>query len=70
MMALEMREMLVKFVKDGPTLSTNDLVVARSPIAVSRRVLPCFLPHGYERKDIEILEWIASTTSAARGFAN
>ena len=70
MMALEMREMLVKFVKDGPTLSTNDLVLARSPIAVSPRIHPCFLPHGYERKDIEILEWIASTTSAARGFVN
>ena len=59
--------MPVKFVKDRPTLYTIAPVVTHSPILVSRPVHPCFFPHGYERKDIEILEWIATTTSAARG---
>jgi hypothetical protein len=57
----------VKFVKNRPTLSTIAAVVAHSPIVVSPSVHPCFFPHGYERIDIEILEWIATTTSAARG---
>ena len=55
------------FVKDRPTLSTIAPVVAHSPIVISRSVHP-FFPHGYERIDIEILEWIATTTSAARGM--
>jgi hypothetical protein len=68
MTALEMQEMLAKFVKDRPTLSTIAVVVAHSPILASRPVSPCFFPHGYERMDIEILEWIVAT-SAARGSA-
>jgi hypothetical protein len=56
----------VKFVKNRPTLSTIAAVVVHSPIVVSGPVHPCFFPHGYERIDIEILEWI-TTTSAARG---
>jgi hypothetical protein len=54
------------FVKDRPTLSTIAPVVVHSPIVISRSVHPCFFLHGYERTDIEILEWIATTTSAAR----
>jgi len=56
--------MFVKFVKNRPTLSTIAAVLARSPIVVSRSVNPCFFPHGYERTDIEILEWIAATSAA------
>ena len=55
--------MLVTFVKDRPTLSTIAPVVAHSPIVISRSVHP-FFPHGYERIDIEILEWIAATSAA------
>ena len=56
----------MKFVVNRPTPSTIAAAVAHSPIVVPRSVHPCFFPHGYERIDIEILEWI-TTTSAARG---
>ena len=56
----------MKFVGMGPTPSTIAAVVAHSPIVVSRSIHSCFFPHGYERIDMEILEWI-TTTSAARG---
>ena len=54
----------MKFVKNRLTLSKIAAVVARSPIVVSRSVHPCFFPHGYERIDMEILEWIAATSAA------
>jgi len=58
----------VNFVKNRATLSTIVAAVAHSPILVSRSVHPCLFPYGYERIDIEILEWI-TTTSAGRGMS-
>ena len=55
----------MKFAENRPTHSTIAAVVAHSPIVISR-VHPRFFPHGYERVDVEILEWI-TTTCAARG---
>ena len=67
--ALEMRiqEKIVKFAENRPTYSTIAAVVSHSPIVVSRSVHPCSFLHGYEHIDLEILEWIAATASAARG---
>ena len=57
--------MFVKFVVNRPTPFTIAAAVSHSPIVVSRSV-HSFFPHGYERIDIEILEWI-TITRAARG---
>jgi hypothetical protein len=58
----------VNLVKNRATLSTIVAAVALSPIVVSRSVHRCLFPYGYERIDIEILEWI-TTTSARRGMS-
>ena len=60
--------MFVKFVVNRPTPFTIAAAVSHSPIVVSRSVHPCLFPYGYERIDIEILEWI-TTTSAGRGMS-